>query len=102
MAQPALNWDQMVYLAVMPETEPNPAQDEPLPAKPEATRDAAPPQAEPALNLRAEEDLLDLQENLARPTSQSRLHDLLLVGLYVIATAILVAAIVWLVRGRLW
>lgn len=95
----------MVYLAVMPASGHNPGKDQPTPPAPaELTRDVAVPETkpEPAVDLRLAEDLLDQQENLARGDVSSRLQDLLLSALYVIATLVLVGAITWAIRGRLW
>jgi hypothetical protein len=105
-ANPALNWDRMVYLAVMPATEPNPGKDQPTPPAPvDVSREvvAAPgPKPEPPIDLRLAEDLLDRQENLARGKMHGRLQDLLLVVLYLVATLVLVGGITWAIRGRLW
>src|SRR5687768_16207909 len=101
----------MVYEAVMPVTEPSPDQDRPKPEAADAARtDAAPAdvapnapkEAELTPDLRLEEDFLDHRENLLRGTAKSRLHDVLLVAFYVMATAVLILGIVWAVRGRLW
>jgi hypothetical protein len=102
-ANPALKWDRMVYLAVMPATESNPGKDQPIPpASADVSRQGVVPEPkpDPAFDLRLAEDLLDQQENLARGTG--RLQDLLLVALYVIATLVLVGGIVWAIRGKLW